>query len=287
MRLDDIAPNVQRVQLFRIPKNSPEWEQPKCSYQYRLMFVTEGSPTLVCGKEVYACDTDSLIFWAPGTWYSVGSSDVGDVCVITVFFDFDKTRLGINVPATPCLPSEYDDEHTGERVCFEDSCVFGDQFHMPSAKFLRPLFTRLLSTRLLRNKYCSLACDAQLTLILLDIQRYAESTNIEPPDASAEELLSYLRQAAVRRVGCGELAAELGYSHSWLNRIVKRHTGMPMKDFLLLNKVRLAEDLLRYTPRTLTDIALSLGFSDSSHFIRTFSRFNGSTPAKYRQEFRQ
>lgn len=286
MKLDDINPSMQRIHLFRFSGPGSNWREPKCSYQYRLFYVVEGKFIIHCGDEDYTCDTDSLIFWAPGTWYSLVNCGLAEISVITVFFDFDKTRTGMNILASPRLPAEYDEEFTGDTVTFDDGCVFSRQFQLRSAVALRPLFTKLLSTQLQRGEHWQLSADSQLTLLLLEIQQVFDSGITEPTDSATEQLLSYLRLAAGRHATCEQLAAELNYNQSWLNRIVKRHTGLSMRDYVFMNKIRMAEDLLRFTSKPVTDIALDLGFTDSSHLIKVFREFNGTTPFKFRRSFR-
>ena len=48
-----------------------------------------------------------------------------------------------------------------------------------------------------------------------------------------------------------------------------------------------AADLLLHTDRSITEIAVLCGFFDISYFIRTFRRFYGTSPSRYRREHRQ
>ncbi|MEM7211735.1 MAG: helix-turn-helix domain-containing protein [Pseudomonadota bacterium] len=44
-----------------------------------------------------------------------------------------------------------------------------------------------------------------------------------------------------------------------------------------------ATELLRSTDRTITDVALELGYSDSAHFTRAFRKWTGVSPSRFRQ----
>ena len=48
-------------------------------------------------------------------------------------------------------------------------------------------------------------------------------------------------------------------------------------------RINAAKTLLGTTDRRISDIASDVGFFDHSHFIRTFKRIVGATPAKYRR----
>ena len=57
---------------------------------------------------------------------------------------------------------------------------------------------------------------------------------------------------------------------------------MSPTDYIAKVRVNAAKTLLRTTDKRIADIAAETGFFDHSHFIRTFTRHAGMTPAKYR-----
>ena len=48
-------------------------------------------------------------------------------------------------------------------------------------------------------------------------------------------------------------------------------------------RINAAKTILRTTDKRVSDVALETGFFDHAHFIRTFKRVVGTTPAKYRK----
>ena len=50
-------------------------------------------------------------------------------------------------------------------------------------------------------------------------------------------------------------------------------------------KIEKATHLLRYSDKSIIDIANYLSFSSQSHFIQTFENFTGMTPKKYRNKY--
>lgn len=57
--------------------------------------------------------------------------------------------------------------------------------------------------------------------------------------------------------------------------------------FLRRLRLRIASRALVYTDESLSEIALSCGFADQSHFSREFRRQFGRTPRDYREHYRQ
>ncbi len=67
-------------------------------------------------------------------------------------------------------------------------------------------------------------------------------------------------------------------------RAFRRSTGLPPHRWLLERRVNHSKQmLLGSQQRSLAEIALECGFSDQSHFTRTFARVAGTTPGAWRR----
>lgn len=79
------------------------------------------------------------------------------------------------------------------------------------------------------------------------------------------------------------LAAELCISPYHLHRVFRRSTGTTPGDYILHTRIESAKEALRIEPqRTITDIALAVGFLSASHFSTVFQRKTGQTPTDFR-----
>jgi ligand-binding sensor protein/AraC-like DNA-binding protein len=80
--------------------------------------------------------------------------------------------------------------------------------------------------------------------------------------------------------------AKLCYvSPNYFSKLFVRETGENYSAFLARKRVEWSKNLLESTNRYIFEIAADVGFSDSGHFVRTFKRFEGITPAGYRKIF--
>lgn len=77
------------------------------------------------------------------------------------------------------------------------------------------------------------------------------------------------------------IAAHLGITPRTLARRLSAE-GTSYQELRDSARRRLAESYLRLTEMSITDIALSLGFSDSTAFSRAFRRWTGTAPIQYR-----
>ncbi|MEV6274067.1 AraC family transcriptional regulator [Nocardia sp. NPDC051832] len=83
--------------------------------------------------------------------------------------------------------------------------------------------------------------------------------------------------------GIDTVAGDLNMS----TRTLRRHLDAAGTSYrALLDEVRraLAEEMLTATPLSVSDVAIRLGYAESSTFIYAFKRWTGSTPAAYRRD---
>ena len=80
-----------------------------------------------------------------------------------------------------------------------------------------------------------------------------------------------------------EAAAACGYSRNHFNLLIRRQTGQNARDFLNRLRLESAQRFLRYSDRSLGEIAAGLGFSSQFHFTDFFKRLTGISPTQYRK----
>ncbi len=96
--------------------------------------------------------------------------------------------------------------------------------------------------------------------------------------------LLWLADNAAETVTLDRLAKEAHVSPSHLTFLFRTSLGLSFKTMLTRLRVERAKQILSATPaRRVTDVALSVGFADLSHFERSFRRVVGSSPRDYRR----
>ena len=106
-----------------------------------------------------------------------------------------------------------------------------------------------------------------------------------PVSLSPQELAlnNFLGSGEAPQFTVPQLARELCYSPRHLNRVIQEITGLNTETTLLYKKFLHAVNLVHFSGLGLGEIAYQCGFSDQSHFIRTFKTFAQITPGTYRQ----
>lgn len=80
-----------------------------------------------------------------------------------------------------------------------------------------------------------------------------------------------------------EIATVAGVHPVHLSREFRKHYDCTIGEYLRKLRVEHASRLLANTDTTLSEIALTCGFADQSHFSATFKRTMGITPARFRE----
>lgn len=79
-------------------------------------------------------------------------------------------------------------------------------------------------------------------------------------------------------------AADMAHvSVSYFSRLFAKEVGVNYSIFMNQMKVEWSKQLLRETDFSITQISNDLGFNDSAYFVKTFKRYEGVTPNKYRK----
>jgi len=80
-----------------------------------------------------------------------------------------------------------------------------------------------------------------------------------------------------------EYAAELLVTPNYLNRIVKRNTGLSASHYIRKRIVLEAKRMSRYSDAGMKEIAYDLGFLDLAHFSRFFKTFGGTNFSEFKR----
>jgi AraC family transcriptional regulator len=92
----------------------------------------------------------------------------------------------------------------------------------------------------------------------------------------------YVDSHLSKKIALSDLAAVAGLSRMHFASQFRIATGLRPHEYLLRQRIRRAEELLRNTTLTIVEVAFSVGFQTQAHFTTVFKRIAGSTPAQWR-----
>lgn len=109
--------------------------------------------------------------------------------------------------------------------------------------------------------------------------------NLHPTGLYAADYLLQSLTAGENRLK--SIANNLGCSDRDLSGFIRCLTGQPSHDFIVDYRLRLIDDLLRFTCLTLPEVAQRSGLGTTRSLHRFVLRHRGCTPSDRRQQIRQ
>ncbi|MBN1978680.1 MAG: substrate-binding domain-containing protein [Anaerolineae bacterium] len=106
--------------------------------------------------------------------------------------------------------------------------------------------------------------------------------NVETQQA-VRKAMAYVHTHFAEQVSLAEIAAHVGLSEQHLIRCFRKEVGITPIDYLKRYRIRQAKALLEAGEKSITEVALEIGFSDGSYFARVFRGEVGVSPSAYRR----
>lgn len=94
--------------------------------------------------------------------------------------------------------------------------------------------------------------------------------------------MDYIDRHLHERILLGQLAAHTGLNTSYLSSLFKKETGLSLSGYVLKRKLEVAENMLRNSEYSCSEISSFLAFNSQSHFTEAFRKKNGVTPKQFR-----
>ncbi len=97
------------------------------------------------------------------------------------------------------------------------------------------------------------------------------------------QAMVYIQEHSAEPLSRQEIAAHVGLSADYLTSCFHKELGLTPVAYLNRYRIQQARQLLKNTHKSVTEIALDVGFSSSSYFSRIFRRETGMSPEAYRR----
>jgi AraC family transcriptional regulator len=98
-----------------------------------------------------------------------------------------------------------------------------------------------------------------------------------------KKLTQYIEEHLADEISLSSLARLAALSPYHFSRAFKQSFGMPPHRYLTSRRIERARILLGERKRSVTEIGLEVGFSETSSFTAAFRKFTGETPTDYRR----
>ncbi|MFY0689260.1 MAG: helix-turn-helix domain-containing protein [Cyclobacteriaceae bacterium] len=239
---------------------------------YEILWVDEGDSQQWIDHQTYELGPQSLFFISPGqvhefeAWQPLKGG--------TIMFTADFFLLSGQ------------DRNTLFEMSFLDNVYHHPKLELDQGQYAEIRKTiDLLINEGARKDRDETILRAQLLLLMAQIQRNLEQR--DPVNRRYVTLyklfVAQLEQQFAKGLTAAQYAAELNITQHHLNRVVKHVTGRSTSQVIQERVVLEAKRLLTFTDLSVTEVAGTLGYYDSSYFAKVFKTKAGQSPLTFRE----
>ena len=113
-----------------------------------------------------------------------------------------------------------------------------------------------------------------------------EETAAHPYHSIVKKAIQYIHNHLSEEITLQLIANEIYCNPTYLSQLFKEEVHLNFSDFLIQARIKQATLLLTTTSLSIGEIAEQVGIPNQSYFSRTFTRFTGIQPSRYRQSVR-
>ena len=141
----------------------------------------------------------------------------------------------------------------------------------------------LIKNLKLNDRLSQMLCNSKLITLIGEAGIKNSGLKEKSPDKEIEEILSYISAHYYENTKNEEYAKKCGLSLSHFMRRFKKCTGTTPAAYRNLTRIKLAENLLVESGYNISQVAYTVGFSDSLYFSRVFKKINGVSPENFKK----
>ena len=112
-----------------------------------------------------------------------------------------------------------------------------------------------------------------------------KQTSFYPNCSQLKPIFEFIENNYNQPISLNDVAEAVGYSPAYLTNLVKRRTRRTIINWILERRMLEARSLLLNTQQSITNIAISIGFTDAYYFSRRFSQLHKISPKHWREQY--
>lgn len=240
-------------------------ERPHFHNYYELYYLVSGSCEFSVEDHIFTLTKDDMLLIPPNS--------------IHWAVDYPQMTRRFIVHFSPdCINSEFKKPlslFTNNNLYIPDQ---PDHIH----QMLQQIRKELKSAEPLSQQVAICHLKLLLTHMIRNTSSSRKPVHRNPSTELVEKMMQYVSACSHTDITINELSKEFGYSESYISRIFKNASGIGFKEYVILQRLKNAELLLRTTNHSVQEIAISCGFNDSNYFSTIFRKKHGMSPSKYR-----
>jgi len=282
--LQTLVENRTAYTLERCELNVFETYTP--SFKVPLTFTDFVITSMLRGKKVMHLFDKQGFDYMPGQTVIVPPE-------VTMKIDFPEAS---DLNPTQCIALAIDNEQIKKTISYlneffpkEDSgkkwFLNYDEYHFYNNEEIAYLINKVIRICSEKSKEKDVLADLTLKELLVRIMQSQNLKTVNEDLATNHNplayVMGYIKANLNEKISIDSLSSKACMSKATFYRLFKRELGISPNDYILIEKMNKAKELLRLPGNKIAAISYELGFSDSNYFIKAFKKLVGVTPGAY------
>lgn len=197
--------------------------------------------------------------------------------------DSEQTRLELSVIFDQLLPSICSDmSHYRAVLSWANSLMRKTAYDTGIAK--RQVFAMYFEMHASIEKCRTYSDYVRLRTVMVSAyNRLFREYSIHRYSPVIRDTVNYIRSHLQSDLDLPALAAQMGFSTTYILHKFKKEVGVPPMQFVNRQRMQYAKRLLETTSISVQEIAQQVGIQDSSYFSKQFKKNYGQTPSQFRR----
>ena len=281
MNADKLAPFVRYIHYIE-----PQYmytPRTRLGYDHRIFFCESGKIQINVGSNAYTLVKNSLLYVPSGEVYVLGTHE-DNAKLIGINFDFGYDFSHLSIPISPAVSQEkYELDRQLEKSVFSDLKCFEEPFVLHGQSELGAIIYHVFDEFTTARIYHSQNESAMLKQLLIMSARILTLGADRAPQKTVNVVISYVQEHYMDNLSNTDIGNALNFHPNYLNRLMIKHTGRSLHQYLLYYRLTKALDRLQSTDLSIAEIAEKSGFTDMGHFTKAFKKQFGGSPKTMRE----
>lgn len=251
-------------------------------YFMEIMYMLEGIALVECERKSYMVNPGDLILFHPNTTHSVFATTRAGLKYAILKFDIN--RLNVTNSYSPKLRTIF--QNAKRDPLAQIYLDAGLLVSLPVEK----IFFRCIEELNKKEFGYDLLYRSEVCCLLIEFIRIWERNGFHPNSSqmnnsdfeSINSITEYIDSHSHELLNVQELANRCHMSYSYFAKNFREQYGQSCKEYIEFVRVCKSEDYLLFTDYDLAYISSEIGFSDCSHYIKTYKKLRGITPKQFR-----
>ena len=271
--------DLKDQEIYSYYAHSVEYESLDSHFHhlYEIIFVTNGSAEFIINDKKYNVSSGDMLFISNLEKHSVKITEYPYRRYVTLM----SSDFALSSIREPTLFSILTHRPNDFPYVFKLNDILLNKIEYLTKELIKECENK--------KNFWNIKASYLLSSLLIEFYRenkkYFNYIKNNETDKIILEIQKYILDNYLNNITLDELSGIFFLSKFYISRKFKEITGFTVKNYILLNKITKAKELLRYTDNTINYISNEIGYNNVNQFIRLFKQFENTTPTKYRKNF--